>query len=154
MTTRSFDTTSRLPYKPQSSSERYSLPEDYLEIEVVNPITVNAGTKNQYTDYEIICRTNIPVFKKQSSTVRRRYSDFEWFRDLLEKENPRVSIPALPGKIFFKNRFAPEIIETRRRALERFLQVVSGHPLLQTGSAAKTLVAFIQDQSFSREAFS
>lgn len=56
------------------------------------------------TDYEIVVRTNLPAFKQKNSTVRRRYSDFEWFRDALERETTRVNIPALPGKVF-TNRF-------------------------------------------------
>ncbi|KAG0331354.1 Sorting nexin-3, partial [Podila humilis] len=92
--------------------------------------------------------TNIPAFKLKSSTVRRRYSDFEWFRDVLERESSRVNIPPLPGKVF-TNRFTDEVIEQRREGLERFLQIVAGHPLLQTGS--KVLAAFIQDPSFSKD---
>jgi sorting nexin-3/12 len=62
--------------------------------------------------------------------VRRRYSDFEAFRDILERESTRVNIPTLPGKVF-TNRFSDEVIETRREGLERFLGIVAGHPLLQ-----------------------
>jgi hypothetical protein len=62
--------------------------------------------------------------------VRRRYSDFEAFRDILEHESTRVNIPPLPGKVF-TNRFSDEVIETRREGLERFLSIVAGHPLLQ-----------------------
>ena len=57
-------------------------------------------------------------------------SDFEAFRDILERESTRVNIPTLPGKVF-TNRFTDEIIESRREGLERFLQIVAGHPLLQ-----------------------
>ena len=94
-----------------------------------------------YTDYEIICRTNIPAFKLKSSTVRRRYSDFEYFRDILERESARVTIPPLPGKVF-TNRFSDDVIEHRREGLQRFLQIVVGHPLLQTGS--KVMASFVQ----------
>jgi len=62
--------------------------------------------------------------------VRRRYSDFEAFRDILEHESTRVNIPPLPGKVF-TNRFSDEVIESRREGLERFLSIVAGHPLLQ-----------------------
>lgn len=62
--------------------------------------------------------------------MRRRYSDFEAFRDILERESTRVNIPTLPGKVF-TNRFSDEVIETRREGLERFLGIVAGHPLLQ-----------------------
>lgn len=67
-------------------------------------------------------QTNIPAFKLKQSAVRRRYSDFEWFRDVLERESTRVNIPPLPGKVF-TNRFADEVIEQRREGLERFLQM-------------------------------
>jgi sorting nexin-3/12 len=94
-----------------------------------------------YTSYEIVCRTNIPAFKLKHSVVRRRYSDFEYFRDILERESSRVTIPPLPGKVF-TNRFSDDVIEHRREGLQRFLQIVAGHPLLQTGS--KVLASFIQ----------
>ncbi|KAI8067819.1 sorting nexin-3 [Gongronella butleri] len=135
--------------REQTIEERYGIPENFLEIEVKNPLTHGFGRK-MYTDYEIVCRTNIPAFKLQHSSVRRRYSDFEWFRDVLERETTRVTIPPLPGKVF-TNRFTDEVIEHRRDGLERFLQIVAGHPLLQTGS--KVLAAFIQDPAFSRDAY-
>ena len=94
-----------------------------------------------YTDYEVVCRTNIPAFKLKHSTVRRRYSDFEYFRDILERESARVTIPPLPGKVF-TNRFSDDVIEHRREGLQRFLQIVVGHPLLQTQS--KVLASFVQ----------
>jgi len=96
-----------------------------------------------YTDYEIVCRTNIPAFKLKHSSVRRRYSDFEYFRDILERESARVTIPPLPGKVF-TNRFSDDVIEHRRDGLQRFLQIVVGHPLLQTGS--KVLASFVQGE--------
>ncbi|SAM07291.1 hypothetical protein [Absidia glauca] len=135
--------------REQTVEERYGAPENFLEIEVRNPTTHGFGRK-MFTDYEIVCKTNIPAFKIQNSIVRRRYSDFEWFRDVLERETTRVTIPPLPGKVF-TNRFSDEVIESRREGLERFLQIVAGHPLLQTGS--KVLAAFIQDPAFSRDAY-
>ncbi|TVY12546.1 Sorting nexin-3, partial [Lachnellula arida] len=108
---------------------------------VRNPRTHGMG-RNMYTDYEILCRTNIPAFKLRHSSVRRRYSDFEYFRDILERESARVTIPPLPGKVF-TNRFSDDVIEHRREGLQRFLQIVVGHPLLQTGS--KVLAGFVQE---------
>lgn len=107
---------------------------------VRNPQT-HGTSRSMYTSYEIVCRTNIPAFKLKHSVVRRRYSDFEYFRDILERESTRVTIPPLPGKVF-TNRFSDDVIEHRREGLQRFLQIVAGHPLLQTGS--KVLASFIQ----------
>jgi sorting nexin-3/12 len=156
--------------RQQSFEEIYGPPENFLEIEVSskpplsppssalpshcaqalfnssdspqvrNPRTHGMG-RNMYTDYEIVCRTNIPAFKLRHSSVRRRYSDFEYFRDILERESARVTIPPLPGKVF-TNRFSDDVIEHRREGLQRFMQIVVGHPLLQTGS--KVLAGFVQ----------
>lgn len=116
----------------------------YFPLQVRNPRTHGMG-RGMYTDYEIVCRTNIPAFKLRQSTVRRRYSDFEYFRDILERESARVTIPPLPGKVF-TNRFSDDVIEGRRAGLEKFLKIVVGHPLLQTGS--KVLAAFVQGKLF------
>jgi len=132
--------------RSQAVEDMYAVPENYLEIEVRDPRTHDFGRK-MYTDYEIMCRTNIPAFKVKYSSVRRRYSDFEAFRDILERESTRVNIPPLPGKVF-TNRFTDEVIESRREGLERFLQIVAGHPLLQTGS--KTMIAFLQDPAWDK----
>ena len=126
--------------RTQSFDEIYGPPENFLEIEVRSPRTHGMG-RHMFTDYEIVCRTNIPAFKLRHSSVRRRYSDFEFFRDVLERESARVTIPPLPGKVF-TNRFSDDVIESRRAGLERFLKIVVGHPLLQTGS--KVLAAFVQ----------
>ncbi|KAK9722710.1 Sorting nexin-3 [Basidiobolus ranarum] len=144
---RAFGDSTRPQIKEQSLDDVYGVPENFLEIEVRNPQTHGYGRK-MYTDYEILCRTNLPAFKLEASAVRRRYRDFEWFRDVLERECPRVNIPPLPGKVF-TNRFSDEVIEQRRDGLERFLQIVAGHPLLQTGS--KVLAPFTQDPNFNRE---
>ena len=98
--------------------------------------------------------------------MRRRYSDFEWLRDTLEKEVPRANLPPLPGKIF-RNRFDDDVIEKRRQGIERFIQIVAGHPLLQTGSkvggflpnvgsdsdmmCTQVLGPFLQDPNWNRE---
>lgn len=90
----------------------------------------------------------MPAFRVRYSSVRRRYRDFEAFRDILERESTRVNIPQLPGKVFTgrsapspppiqltRHRFTDEVIEARREGLERFLQIVAGHPLLQARPA-------------------
>ena len=56
-----------------------------------------------------------------------------------------MTIPPLPGKVF-TNRFSDDVIEHRREGLQRFLQIVVGHPLLQTGS--KVLASFVQGEWF------
>ncbi|KAI9894897.1 MAG: Sorting nexin-3 [Vezdaea aestivalis] len=135
--------------RQQSFDEIYGPPENLLEIEVKSPQTHGIG-RGMYTDYEIVCRTNIPAFKLKYSVVRRRYSDFEYFRDILERESSRVTIPPLPGKVF-TNRFSDDVIEHRREGLQKFIQIVVGHPLLQKDS--KVLVGFVQDPNWDKNSW-
>lgn len=73
-------------------------------------------------------QTNLPVFKIKESSVRRRYSDFEWLRNELERDS-KIVVPPLPGKAWkrqlpFRNDdgiFEEEFIEERRRGLEVFI---------------------------------
>nr|POE89872.1 sorting nexin-3 [Quercus suber] len=138
--------------RPQSFEEIYAVPENFLELEVTDPQThqPTSSPSSRYTTYLIRLSTNIPAFKLRRSEVRRRYSDFEVFRDLLERESARVSIPPLPGKVYL-NRFDDAVIEERRRGLERFMRIVVGHPLLQTGS--RVLGGFAQDPNWDRNAW-
>uniref|UniRef100_A0A915IAR8 Sorting nexin-3 n=1 Tax=Romanomermis culicivorax TaxID=13658 RepID=A0A915IAR8_ROMCU len=78
--------TQRLPVKRQTLDEAYAPPANFLEIEVTNHITHGVG-KARYTDYEVRMKTNLPVFKLKESSVRRRYSDFEWLRNELERDS-------------------------------------------------------------------
>lgn len=37
--------------------------------------------------FQLFLQTNLPVFKVKDSSVRRRYSDFEWLRNELERDS-------------------------------------------------------------------
>lgn len=137
----------------QTFDELYGEPENFLEIEVKNPITHGTGSK-MFTDYEIVCNTNIPSFKRNKSKVRRRFSDFNSLKKILEKQsNKRVNIPELPDKsiLSYSQRFTPEFIEDRRAGLEKFLNIIASHPLLQTGS--KCMISFIQDDVWDKHKY-
>ena len=80
------DATKRLSSKKQTLDDAYAMPANFLEIDVINPITHGVGNK-RYTDYEVRMKTNLPVFRIKESSVRRRYSDFEWLRNELERDS-------------------------------------------------------------------
>lgn len=149
--------TSRISFTPEgmidnqrlSTKPSYTTPENSLEIRVRNPlIETPDSVNNGYTTYEVHLKTNLPLFKNKESIVRRRYKDFEIFKSYLERECPHVHLPNLPGKVL-RNRFSDDVVETRMKGLERFLQIVSGHPLVQTSS--KILIPFLQDPVFHRD---
>jgi len=142
------EATRRLQPKKQTLDDAYAAPANFLEIDVVNPIT-HGIARNRYTDYEVRMRSNLPVFKLKESSVRRRYSDFEWLRTELERDS-NIVVPPLPGKAWKRQMpfrgdagiFEEDFIEERRKMLEQFVNKVAGHPLAQN---ERCLHMFIQE---------
>lgn len=137
MAATSAQATARIQPKKQTLDDAYAPPANFLEIDVVNPETHGVG-KKKYTDYEVRMRTNLPVFKVKESSVRRRYSDFDWLRSELERDS-KIVVPPLPGKALSRQLpfrgdeglFEEDFIEERRAGLEAFVNRVAGHPLAQ-----------------------
>eukprot|EP00048_Salpingoeca_helianthica_P011871 m.171920 g.171920 ORF g.171920 m.171920 type:complete len:154 (-) comp15293_c3_seq1:44-505(-) len=139
----------------QTLEEAYSEPANFLEIDVTAPQTHGYG-KLRYTDYEIRVKTNIPVFRNKESSVRRRYSDFEWLRKEMERDT-KIVVPPLPTKALGRqlpwvshkdSLFDEQFIEERRKGLEEFLNKISGHPLAQN---EKSLHEFLQAPEINKD---
>lgn len=147
------EATRRLQSKKQTLDDAYAAPANFLEIDVVNPIT-HGTARNRYTDYEVRMRTNLPVFKLKDSSVRRRYSDFEWLRSELERDS-KIVVPPLPGKAWKRQipfrsddgLFEEDFVEDRRKGLETFINKVAGHPLAQN---ERCLHMFLQEPIIDR----
>ncbi|CAJ0958436.1 unnamed protein product [Ranitomeya imitator] len=145
--------TRRLNSKPQDLTDAYGPPSNFLEIDIFNPQTVGVG-RNRYTVYEVRMRTNLPIFKLKDSTVRRRYSDFEWLKNELERDS-KIVVPPLPGKALKRQLpfrgdegiFEESFIEERRQGLEQFINKIAGHPLAQN---ERCLHMFLQDETIDR----
>jgi len=143
------ESTKRLQAKKQTLDDAYAAPANFLEIDVVNPMT-HGVARTRYTDYEVRMKSNLPIFKQKESSVRRRYSDFEWLRNELERDS-KIVVPPLPGKAWKRQMpfrgdeglFEEEFIEDRRKGLEQFVNKVAGHPLAQN---ERCLHMFLQDQ--------
>lgn len=147
------EATRRLQSKKQTLDDAYAAPANFLEIDVVNPIT-HGDARTRYTDYEVKMKTNLPVFKLKDSSVRRRYSDFEWLRSELERDS-KIVVPPLPGKAWKRQvpfrsddgLFEEAFVEDRRKGLETFINKVAGHPLAQN---ERCLHMFLQEPVIDR----
>lgn len=64
----------------------------------------------------------MPIFRRSSSVVRRRYRDFKKLREILVQENPNVKIPELPPMRIFSDKFQGSIINERIIGLTKFLK--------------------------------
>ncbi|XP_048476165.1 sorting nexin-30 [Rhincodon typus] len=86
-----------------------------------------------YITYRVITKTTRNEFDLPEYTVRRRYQDFDWLRTKLEESQPTHLIPPLPEKFVVKgvvDRFSEDFVETRRKALDKFLKRIADHPVL------------------------
>jgi hypothetical protein len=84
-------------------------------------------------------------FECRQFSVIRRYSDFAWLRQVLSGELPAVIVPPLPEKAVM-NRFSPEFVEGRRRALERFVSRCAEHPFIREAEIFKTFISGDDDK--------
>ena len=98
------------------------------------------GVEGGNTSSNSSSNLNDDVFQNAAySAVLRRYSDFHWLYERLQKERAGAIVPPLPDKQAVA-RFSPEFIEERRRQLERFLRRVSVHPELYDAPSLDTFL--------------
>jgi len=83
-----------------------------------------------YTMYTVHTKTTSPLYSKSSFSVLRRYSDFLWLYETLSQNNPGVVVPPVPDKNPYR-RFDENFVQQRRMALEKCIQKIANHPVLQ-----------------------
>uniref|UniRef100_A0A8C9TPV8 Sorting nexin-30 n=1 Tax=Scleropages formosus TaxID=113540 RepID=A0A8C9TPV8_SCLFO len=93
----------------------------------------HVSTMETYITYRVTTKTTRTEFDLPEYSLRRRYQDFDWLRNKLEESQPTHLVPPLPEKFVMKgvvDRFSEEFVETRRKALDKFLKRVADHPVL------------------------
>lgn len=75
-------------------------------------------------------QTTSKGYRNPEFTVSRRYRDFLWLYNQLHNNSPGVIIPPPPEKQAV-GRFDADFVESRRAALERMLNKIAAHPILQ-----------------------
>ncbi|KAI0708835.1 hypothetical protein C8T65DRAFT_206433 [Cerioporus squamosus] len=98
-----------------------------------------------YTMYTVHTKTTSPMYKKSTFSVLRRYSDFLWLYETLSMNNPGVVVPPVPDKNPF-GRFDEEFVQQRRLALEKCIQKIANHPVLQKDTDLKL---FLESDTFA-----
>ncbi|KAL2080433.1 hypothetical protein ACEWY4_024226 [Coilia grayii] len=112
---------------------------------VWNPLTHKDDFWRTHLDYEICIHTNSMCFRKKTSCVRRRYSEFVWLRQRLQNNTLLIdfSLPKLPPRNpFFSHSNSWQVAE-RMKGLQKFLEDVLHNPLLLSDSR---LHLFLQSQ--------
>ena len=92
-------------------------------------------------------QTTSKAYKQPEFTVSRRYRDFLWLYETLHTSNPGVVVPPPPEKQAV-GRFDSNFVESRRAALERMLNKVAAHPILQHDADLKI---FLESDAFNMD---
>ena len=124
----------------ESSEPVGGKPAPYASITVVDPVKQGDGV-NAYISYKVVTNTHEggeTAENVREWTVIRRFRDFFWLRQSLQKQYAGVILPPLPARnVVEKFKMAPEFIEDRRRALERFLVKVAEHETLNQAASLR-----------------
>ena len=117
---------------------------NHIKINLGYPLVVEGGFfSRSYVTYSI---NTIPF----NFNVRKRYSDFEWLRNILGIIYPQMVIPPMPKKNF-GYRFNEEFISKRLRALEKFLNGISIHPLLRSNEIFYDFLSINKEEDFNNK---
>ncbi|KAM9488870.1 sorting nexin-7 isoform 1-T1 [Clarias gariepinus] len=93
-----------------------------------------------FITYRVLTKTTRSEFDSSEYEVRRRYQDFFWLKGKLEEAHPTLIVHPLPEKFVMKGmveRFTIDFIETRKKALHRFLNKIAEHPILSSSEDFK-----------------
>jgi hypothetical protein len=116
-----------------------------LKITVTDPIKTDVDMVTSYVSYKVNVETTMSCFSDRQFTVIRRYSDFAWLRTVLLHNMPGVIVPPLPEKAVM-HRFTSEFIESRRRALERFMSRCAEHSFIRENEIFRTFLKGSTDE--------
>ncbi|KAF3937189.1 hypothetical protein ABW19_dt0203158 [Dactylella cylindrospora] len=115
-----------------------------FDIQVGDPHKVGDLT-SAHIVYQVTTKTSSKAYKVPEFTVSRRYRDFLWLYNSLIVSNPGVIVPPPPEKQNL-GRFDQDFVESRRAALERMLNKIALHPVLQQDGDLKI---FLESESFN-----
>uniref|UniRef100_A0A673GHS6 PX domain-containing protein n=1 Tax=Sinocyclocheilus rhinocerous TaxID=307959 RepID=A0A673GHS6_9TELE len=128
---------------PASMINQYKFEEDAdtkdIFVTVDNPES-HVTAIETYITYRVMTKTTRSEFDSSEFEVRRRYQDFLWLKGRLEEAHPTLIAHPLPEKFVVKGmveRFNEDFIETRRRALHRFLNKIAEHPIFSSSEDFK-----------------
>ena len=93
-----------------------------LEKSVLNDKEIKVLVQNPKTTEKTLLTTQFTIYEVCTESmkwlVHRRYSDFDWLRNILCKFFPRIVIPPLPPKKIGTRRFEQDFIEKRMQFLQ------------------------------------
>ncbi|BAE54789.1 unnamed protein product [Aspergillus oryzae RIB40] len=143
------------PVQPPSdadSSKRQSEPSISIEKAAKPTFEITVGDPHKVGDltsshivYQVRTKTTSKAYRQPEFAVSRRYRDFLWLYNSMHNNNPGVVVPPPPEKQAV-GRFDTNFVESRRAALERMLNKIAAHPILQHDGDLKI---FLESETFN-----
>ncbi|KAJ5732507.1 hypothetical protein N7493_003988 [Penicillium malachiteum] len=128
--------------QPSMSVEQAAKPT--FEISVGDPHKVGDLTSSHIV-YQVRTKTSSKAYRQSEFAVSRRYRDFLWLYNSMHNNNPGVVVAPPPEKQAV-GRFDTNFVESRRAALERMLNKIATHPILQHDADLKI---FLESEAFN-----
>ncbi|XP_060778019.1 sorting nexin-7 isoform X2 [Neoarius graeffei] len=135
-----------MPTSPGSMINQYRF-EDEEDVPSTKDIFITVDNPESHVTaietfitYRVLTKTTRSEFDSSEYEVHRRYQDFFWLKGKLEEAHPTLIVHPLPEKFIMKGmmeRFANDFIETRKKALHRFLNRIADHPILSSSEDFK-----------------
>lgn len=110
-----------------------------------NPIESKMGQMGEQKLTASGKQTTSKAYRVPEFSVSRRYRDFLWLYNSMHSNNPGVVVAPPPEKQAV-GRFDTNFVESRRAALERMLNKIAGHPILQHDGDLKI---FLESEAFN-----
>ena len=123
--------------------EKTELNDKQIQVVIKNPkpVVTNFLSSN-YVQYEV-------ETKQMNWLVKRRYSDFEWLRQVLSKFNPGHLVPPLPSKKIGPRRFELDFIAKRMKFLQKFIDAVMESEIFKASEPLKAFLSMTDKNQFS-----
>ncbi|KAK6536968.1 Vacuolar protein sorting-associated protein 5 [Arthrobotrys megalospora] len=141
-----------VPATPTRETSRAIPPSVPIELAAKPTFDIQVGDPHKVGDltsahivYQVSTKTSSKAYKIPEFTVSRRYRDFLWLYNALIVSNPGIIVPPPPEKQQL-GRFDQDFVESRRAALERMLNKIALHPVLQQDGDLKI---FLESESFT-----
>ena len=122
--------------------EKTNLNDKKITVIIKNPkpVVTNFLSSN-YVEYEV-------ETKDMNWLVKRRYSDFEWLRQVLSKFNPGHLVPPLPSKKIGPRRFELDFIAKRMKFLQKFIDDVMENEIFKASEPLRAFLSMTDKNQF------
>ena len=126
-------------------AEKTGLNDKKIKVIIQNPKNSEKSLLfSQYTLYEVLT-------KEMDWSVQRRYSDFDWLRNILSKLYPRIFIPPMAKKKQGPKRFEQDFINKRMKSMQFFIDEIMENEELKTSEALFAFLSFNDRAQFEKK---